>query len=55
VLGNRAYGTGPKFTWGDEKQQSGDWVHPSPDAAIWKGMATNFAAGIDRLTKNETN
>jgi hypothetical protein len=51
VLGNRAYGNGPEFTWGDATQQSGDWVHPRPDAAAWKGMATNFAAGLSRLTK----
>jgi hypothetical protein len=40
ALGNRAYGSGPEFTWGNETQQSGDWVHPRPDAAAWKGMAT---------------
>jgi hypothetical protein len=51
ALGNRAYGTGPEFTWGTEAQQSGDWVHPRPDAAAWKGMATNFAEGLDRLMK----
>jgi len=51
ALGNRAYGTGPEFTWGTEAQQSGDWVHPRPDAAAWKGMATNFAAGLRRLMK----
>jgi GDSL-like lipase/acylhydrolase family protein len=49
--GNRAYGNGPGFTWGDEAQQSGDWVHPRPDAAAWRGMATNFAAGLRRLIK----
>ncbi len=49
ALGNRAYGNGPKFTWGNETQQSGDWVHPRPDAAAWKGMAANFAAGMRRL------
>ncbi|HEX8550700.1 MAG TPA: hypothetical protein VF681_04005 [Abditibacteriaceae bacterium] len=51
ALGNRAYGAGPEFTWGTEAQQSGDWVHPRPDAAIWKGMATNFTLGINRLLK----
>lgn len=51
ALGNRAYGTGPEFTWGTETQQSGDWVHPRPDAAAWKGMATNFATGLRRLLK----
>jgi hypothetical protein len=51
ALGNRAYGNGPEFTWGNETQQSGDWVHPRPDAAAWKGMATNFAAGLSQLIK----
>jgi hypothetical protein len=51
ALGNRAYGDGPNFTWGNEAQQSGDWVHPRPDAAAWKGLATNFAAGLRRLLK----
>jgi hypothetical protein len=50
-LGNRAYGSGPEFTWGTEAQQSGDWVHPRPDAAAWEGMATNFAAGLRPLIK----
>jgi hypothetical protein len=49
ALGNRAYGDGPEFTWGNQAQQSGDWVHPRPDAAAWKGMALNFAAGLRRL------
>jgi hypothetical protein len=51
ALGNRAYGIGPEFTWGPEKQQSGDWVHPTRDSAAWKGMATNFAAGLNILLK----
>lgn len=50
ALGNRAYGSGPQFTWGNETQQSGDWVHPRTESAAWKGMATNFAAGMRRLT-----
>ena len=49
ALGNRAYGNGPQFTWGNEAQQSGDWVHPRSESAAWKGMATNFAAGMRRL------
>jgi hypothetical protein len=49
--GNRAYGVGQEFTWGPEKQQSGDWVHPTRDAAIWKTMATNFAEGLNILLK----
>jgi hypothetical protein len=53
ALGNRAYGNGPEFTWGSEEQQSGDWVHPRPDASAWKGMATNFAAGLNQLLKND--
>ena len=55
VLGNRGYGIGPEFTWGNEVQQSGDWVHPRPDAAAWKGMATNFSEGLRRLTQDRTN
>ena len=52
ALGNREAGSGPEFTWGDQTQQSGDWVHPRPDAAAWKGMAANFAAGLQQLVKN---
>jgi len=46
ALGNRAYGTGPTYTWGDSSQQTGDWVHPRPDSAAWEGMATNFFNGM---------
>jgi hypothetical protein len=53
ALGNRAYGNGPEFTWGSEEQQSGDWVHPRPDAWAWQGMATNFAAGLSQLLKKD--
>jgi hypothetical protein len=49
--GNRAYGIGPEFTWGPEDRQKGDWVHPTNEAAMWKTMATNFAAGLNLLLK----
>jgi hypothetical protein len=39
---NRDYGTTPKHTWGDEKSQSSDWVHPRPNAEAWSQMGDNF-------------
>lgn len=46
---NRDYGTTPKHTWGDEKSQSGDWVHPRPDAEAWSQMGDNFFQGLQEL------
>jgi hypothetical protein len=47
----RDYGTTPDHTFGDEKSQSGDWVHPRPDALAWPQMGENFYAGLSALLK----
>jgi hypothetical protein len=47
----RDYGTTPEHTYGDEKSQNGDWVHPRPDALAWSQMGERFYAGFKILLK----
>jgi hypothetical protein len=46
---NRDYGTTPEHTWGDEKSQSGDWVHPRPGTEAWSRWGDNFFEGLNKL------
>jgi hypothetical protein len=53
-LGNRAYGVSPHSPGATKPTQSGDWVHPRPDADAWRGMATELRRRYEALNYNES-